>query len=178
MKILKKIILSTFIIIWIFNIIHSENFFYDYIWEPNQKINNNLWDNTQPNGWGFWETHDIWSMITKDSINSENSIIFKLKNIFRLNRPNYDDWTEKATDYIKMIINIILSLVSLIALTLVIYWFYLMFFSEQEEWFTKAKKIFKWVAIAIAIIWLAYFITSFIFYLYEKNTTQTETEEQ
>ena len=73
--------------------------------------------------------------------------------IFRLSTSNwYDQEIESALEdgrkprmaiaYVKMIMNILLGLVSFISLLLLIYAFYLMFFTEQEEGKAKAKKIF------------------------------------
>jgi hypothetical protein len=51
-----------------------------------------------------------------------------------------------------------------------IFAFYLMFFKEEEEGRTQAQKIIKWVLIAIAVMWISYFIVSFIFYIYQITT--------
>ena len=51
-----------------------------------------------------------------------------------------------------MIVNMVLGLVSFVALALTIYAFYLMFFVQQEEGEKKAKKILTGVGIAVAIM--------------------------
>lgn len=71
-----------------------------------------------------------------------------------------------AVVYIQYIINMLLWLAAFIALVILIYGFYLMFFSKQEEWFEKAKKIIIWVTVALFIMWLSWVIVSFLFYLY------------
>lgn len=71
-----------------------------------------------------------------------------------------------AVVYIQYIINMLLWLAAFIALIILIYGFYLMFFSKQEEWFEKAKKIIIWVTVALFIMWLSWIIVSFLFYLY------------
>lgn len=76
--------------------------------------------------------------------------------------------SESATAivYIQYIINMLLWIAAFIALIILIYGFYLMFFSKQEEWFDKAKKIIIWVTVALFIMWLSWIIVSFLFYLY------------
>jgi len=129
--------------------ISAQNFFYDVDpWDPGQ-------DNT-----------DIGQILSNEGVKSQNSVVNRLREAFKLSNGIYAKSDQKATDYIKNIINIALSLVSFIALIMLIYGFYLMFFSQQEEWFTKAKKIFKWVVIALFIMWLSFFIVNFIFYIY------------
>ncbi len=79
-----------------------------------------------------------------------------------------DNGAESATAvvYIQYIVNMLLWLAAFIALIILIYGFYLMFFSKQEEWFEKAKKIIIWVTVALFIMWLSWVIVSFLFYLY------------
>lgn len=112
------------------------------------------------------DTTDIGKMLAEEWVKPQNSIVNRLREAFKLSNGIYAKSDQKATDYIKNLINIALSLVSFVALIILIYGFYLMFFSQQEEWFTKAKKIFKWVIIALFIMWLSFFIVNFIFYLY------------
>jgi flagellar basal body-associated protein FliL len=64
----------------------------------------------------------------------------------------YDDAETPATNYVKWLLNILLGLVSFLALVMVIYAFYLIFFSKGEEAVTKARKILVGVAIALAIM--------------------------
>lgn len=118
------------------------------------------------------ESLDIWNVITQDAVQPDTSILQRLLSIFQLKWSNWYDtnWELKAFAYVKMIINFMLALVSLIALILTIYGFYLMFFSWQDEWLKKARKILTWVAIAMAIMWLSRFIISFLFYVYNINT--------
>lgn len=71
-----------------------------------------------------------------------------------------------AVNYIQYIINMLLWIAAFIALVILIYGFYLMFFSKQEEWFDKAKKIIIWVTVALFIMGLSWLIVSFLFYLY------------
>lgn len=120
------------------------------------------------------DTTEIAKIINKEWIQQQNSIMYKLREAFKLTGSDYNKSEQKAFDYIKKIINIALGLVSFVSLILIIYGFYLMFFSQQEEWFTKAKKIFKWVLIAIAIMWLSYFIVAMLFFIYDVGRGQAE----
>jgi len=153
MNIIKKIlfmsILSIWIAIWFQSIWSAQDFYYNY------NETSSVWNET-----------DIWNIIKSDSINNNDSALNKLLELFKLSEADrYGSGTSKAIYYAKMIINLILSLVSLIALIMLIYAFYLMFFSKQESGMTKAKQILKWVAIAITIMWLSWFIVSFIFWI-------------
>jgi 4-amino-4-deoxy-L-arabinose transferase-like glycosyltransferase len=67
-----------------------------------------------------------------------------------------------------------LGLISLIALIMTIYTFYLMFFTENEAWIKKAKWNLIGIFIALAIIWLAWLIVSFIFWRYQSNWKDNE----
>jgi len=148
---LKLIILTTFSITTLLtSIANCADFFYNYEIKD-QNINKT----------------EIATILKQDSVDPQNSTLYKFRKILRLTGRNYDNWDKTlAVDYIKRIINIALWLVWFISLILTLYAFYLMFFSKQEEWFEKAKKILKWVIIAIVIMWLSYFITSMIFYFF------------
>jgi hypothetical protein len=65
-------------------------------------------------------------------VENKDGMMRQLLTEFRLDTPVYDG-NRKAEAYIKMILNMVLGLVSFISLILVIYSFYLIFFSKQEE---------------------------------------------
>ena len=158
---MKKILFLILTLLWLFwFIINAEDFYYDVTkdWEIVSDFDN--------------ESLEIWKIITEDAVENDQSILQRLLSIFRLKwSQRYDnDWEYRAFAYVKMIVNYMLALVSFVALILTIYGFYLMFFSWQEEWLKKAKKILTWVWIAIAIMWLSRFIISFIFWVYNTNT--------
>ncbi len=156
---LKKILTLLFVVITLFLVRVSalnddfwnweENFYYNYSSDTNMNE-----DKT-----------DIAWIIKHENIDNDSSILYKIREMFWLVWDTYDS-DEPAVNYIKKIINIVLSLVWFISLLLTIYAFYLMLFSKQDDWLSKAKKILKWVWLAILILWISYFITSFIFYLY------------
>jgi len=112
------------------------------------------------------ENLDIGDIIKTDAIQPSNSILNRLYWLFGLQWDNYQ-WEKKALNYVKMVLNMVLGLVSFVSLILIIYSFYLIFFVKQEEWVAKAKKMLIWVFIALAIMWLSWLIVSFIFDIYK-----------
>jgi len=158
---MKKILFSLLLLIWLtWFFVKWEDFPYDVSTDGN--VVKDFDD----------ESLDIWAVVTQDAVNPDNSLLQRLLSVFKLKWSNWynNDWDMKAFAYVKMIVNFMLALVSLIALILTIYGFYLMFFSGQDEWLKKAKKILTWVAIAMAIMWLSRFIISFLFWVYNINT--------
>ncbi len=113
------------------------------------------------------ENVEIAQEITTDSVNDSESLLQIFLGMFKLSNAQWYPQGSNDTTiaYAKMIINMILGLVSFIALVFIIYAFYLLFFVQQEQWPAKAKKIFTGVGIAIAVMWLSRFIVSMIFYL-------------
>ena len=124
-----------------------------------------------------------WAEITPWIVDTEFKDILKswinedenwFKRLLRLFMPNSDmyDWDEQPSFifYLKTIVNLLLSFVSFIALILVIYAFYMMFFKKDEAGWTTAKQILKWVIIALFVIWLSRIIVSFL-YRFEKEQT-------
>jgi hypothetical protein len=57
-------------------------------------------------------------------------------------------------------------LVSFIALAVLVYGFYQMFFSDQEEWAAKAKKYVVGSAIALFIMFFSYVLIDFIYFIF------------
>lgn len=112
------------------------------------------------------EKVDLWNRV---SIKNEwETLIIQLLSVFWLGNGR-----EKSDlvfiDYAKAIINMALWLVAFIALIMSLYTFYLMFFTENEAWIKKAKWNLTGIFIALAIIWLAWIIVSFIFWRYQSN---------
>ena len=115
---------------------------------------------------------DLWNCV---SVNESNeTIIKKLLRVFKL---DIDETSEhKFLNYVKAILNVALGLLSMVALIMTIYTFYLMFFTENEAWAKKAKWNLVGIFIALAIIGLAWLIVSFIFRWY-KEQRQDRNEE-
>jgi hypothetical protein len=112
---MKKIL---FIIICISSIscIQAQDFFYN-VWQDS--INQNQ------------STEDIGTVMGEDTTDSE-SLMVRLLWVFGLDTFITGSDTG-ATNYITYIINIALGLWAFIALAMIIYGFYLMFFSDQDE---------------------------------------------
>lgn len=115
-------------------------------------------------------TIDIATDLIKPDTQANTSLLSRLTNFFRLSGTSYDTGTSKATNYVKRILNILLGLVSFLSLAMVIFAFYLIFFSKGEEAVGKAKKILVGVGIALAIMGLSRFIASFFFDIYKTVT--------
>lgn len=70
--------------------------------------------------------------------------------------------------FIVRLINYGIMSLGLITMLFLIYGFFMMFFSKDDEWFSKAKKIVRNSFIAIAVIALSRFVTTFIIYIYHQ----------
>lgn len=133
------------------SIAYAQDFFYD---AGQQAIQQN--QSTEDLGEFFGEqATNQWSLLTE------------LIKTFQLNPfINGGQAPEGAVNYIAFIVNLALSLAAFIAFAFLIYGFYLMFFSKQEEGFDKAKKILISTTIALLLIGLSWFIIAFIFSLF------------
>ena len=108
---------------------------------------------------------DLWNCV---SVNESNKTI--IKDLLRIFKLDIDETSEhKFLNYVKAILNIALGLLSMVALIMTIYTFYLMFFTENEAWAKKAKWNLVGIFIALAIIGLAWLIVSFIFWRYQEQ---------
>lgn len=108
---------------------------------------------------------DLWNCVSVKE--GDDTIIVRLLWVFWLDNDTWKD--HKFIDYARAIMNMALWLVSFIALAMSIYTFYLMFFTENEAGIKKAKWNLVGIFIALAIIWLAWIIVSFIFRWYHEN---------
>lgn len=102
-------------------------------------------------------------------INDNNSFIDELLKVLWVTILEGDTWNAKFLSYTKAIINKALWIVSLIALAMIIYTFYMMFISKNEDWVKKMKWNLIRIFIILAVLWLSWLIVSFIFHRYEKN---------
>jgi len=118
---------------------------------------------------------DLWNCtsIKEDEKKAwDDTIIRRLLWVFGLKSDKNDDL--KFIDYARAILNMTLGLLALIAFIMTIYTFYMIFFSENEAWIKKAKWNLIWIFIALAVVWLAWLIVSFIFWWYQANWKQHE----
>ena len=172
MKLFKSVILPTIVyvisvIIWAFcyadfSIPYTQtDFYYNY----NSGNQHNQWNT------------DFWNIIKNDVITDENNAFSWFLSLFRLSsqsRYGSSEHTSKAIYYIKWIVNMMLWLTAFISLILVIFAFYLIFFSKGDAGESKAKQILKWVALALVVMWLSWFIVSLFFWI-ERGTTAENT---
>lgn len=166
--------LKSIIILWIFSTIIWNTCFWIGRWDYSEKDTFKFpYDNkyVQDN-----PTTELQDQV--DYGMDDTSIMTRLLKIFNLDTKAIN-WSEhKFINYVRAIINIALWLLSFIALIMVIYTFYMMFFSENEEWIKKAKWNLIGIFIALAIIWLAWLIVSFIFWWYQENRKNRENDIQ
>ena len=120
-----------------------------------------------------WNT-DLWNCtsVKEDKDGWKETIIRRLLWVFWLDTSRDKDL--KFIDYARAILNMALGLLAFIALIMTIYTFYMMFFTEDEAWAKKAKESLIGIFIALAIIWLAWIIVSFIFWRYQSNWKEQE----
>lgn len=114
------------------------------------------------------DTLDIANTIQIGELESSDSTFSQIRNFFGLGQ--YSQEERPALAYIQIIINRLLGLVSFVSLIMVIFAFYLIFFSKQEEGVGKAKKMLMGVAIALAVMGLSRLIVSYFFNLYSITT--------
>ena len=118
------------------------------------------------------DTENIPEMIRQWSVKADKTLLNSLLSIFWFwENENNNVYTGegKALIYIRFIINLLLWLVSFIALVMIIYSFYLMFFTENTQGMETVKKNLKGVAIALVVLGLSWIIVSFIFNFYQEN---------
>lgn len=110
-------------------------------------------------------SHQIGEVFNDVAVDNPNGIVGRLLEAIWFPLPaSYGD--EPASAYIRDVVNYFLWLVSFIAVIVLIYWFYGMFFAEQESGFNKAKQMVKGTAIALGILFLSWFIISYLFTIF------------
>lgn len=91
-----------------------------------------------------------------------------LENMLDLFGINYA-WPRKAISYVQILINYILALLWFIAVLLIIYSFYMIFFGKSDDAIAKARKTVIWATIAIVVIAASAYIVNLLFYLYSRG---------
>ncbi|HCB51472.1 TPA: hypothetical protein DEP21_02755, partial [Patescibacteria group bacterium] len=77
---------------------------------------------------------DLAQTIKEDAVQADDSsIIYKIREYFRLTGTDTYDQDQPAIAYVRMLLNMALGLVSFISLILIIFAFYLIFFDKEEE---------------------------------------------
>lgn len=105
-------------------------------------------------------------IIKSELVDANDGILKRILRAFNMERfINLSN--ASALEYVKFMLNVLLSLTALVAFVIIIYGFAKIIFSEDEEGITNARKTVQWAAIAIAIIGASWFIVSFLFNIYE-----------
>lgn len=112
---------------------------------------------------------EVGKLTKKYAIDPQQGAVQRIIDLFfdsDLNTPQ-----QKATYYIKGVLNLFLSIIGFVALVYVIYGFYKMFASAGEDGLKEAQKIVIRGGIALAVIGIARFIVSRFFKIYEEAIT-------
>ena len=127
------------------------------------------WDYDFPyQSWGSTVTGedsvDFGVIINNQDIERADGITNQLQEEFNVQFDDGDDPNQRATNFVTQAVNWVLWITGLISLAVVIYGFYQMFVSgDDEEAFGRAKKIMIYALLALLIIWFAWLITSQLF---------------
>ena len=111
-------------------------------------------------------TENLPYIMANSVVNADGTLLDGLLRMFGFDTPEYEG-IPKAIIYVRMIINLLLSLISFVALVIIIYSFYQMFFQEDAKGMEQVKKNLKGVAIALVILGFSWIIVSFIFSFYQ-----------
>lgn len=155
---IRKLIVSGIIILCLGT---SYPTFWEYSIQGNPYTSTNNDCDTNP-----WKCTNIYDDI---DITNQDSIINRLLSVFGLDSDTINQDKHKFINYAKAILNIALWLISLIALIMTIYTFYMIFFTDNDKWVEKAKWKLVGIFVALAIIGLSWLIVSFIFRWYQSN---------
>ena len=159
--------LFTFLFIWFISS------FCFWIWSLSNELETKFpyWsEDTASTNYCTTGSTDLWNCTSiKEDEEGQRSdtIIRRLLWVFWLDTSREKDL--KFMDYAKAIINMALGLITFIALIMTLYTFYMVIFSESEAGIKKAKWNLVGIFVALAIIWLAWLIVSFIFRWYRTN---------
>ncbi len=106
------------------------------------------------------EAINIWKIIKEEAIDPDDSASEQIQAAYKIDLE--DD--QRATAYIKEVMNRILAIIGLVALTTLIYGFYRMILTtDNEEGYKNARKIIVTAIIALFIIGTAWILVSQFF---------------
>ena len=173
MKLIKNIIITVFaitisvLIWWACNAGLGIPRYVDSWFYYNDNPNDNQYTPT------YGEPNTNIASMFKNDVENDKSAWQGLLKMFKLKGQDWywnSEENEKAIYYIKWIVNMLLSLTAFVSLIMVIFAFYMIFFSKEDSGVTKAKQVLKWVALALIVMWLSWFIVSIFFWI-ERWTT-------
>jgi hypothetical protein len=163
---MKKNIYHIFSLIFIsFSFLLLSNVFGQFeLWNTSTILNTDINSTLDTNVW--WS--DIWNPLRQWAYQVVSSDDWNYTLEWIINNDNeiseHNQALEKTLWIIKNIINWALWMLSLVALVyLLVHWFMMVTAAWDEAKFKKWLKWIKYAAIAIAGIWLSWFIVSFIF---------------
>jgi len=110
------------------------------------------------------EATEYGKIFDDNAVNPGNSVSERIQKLLKVDY----DWEQRATFFVKNAFNWFLATIGMVALIVLIYAFYQMFTAEgNEEKFKEARKFVIWATIALFVIWLSWFIVSFLFNIFE-----------
>lgn len=110
------------------------------------------------------EATDYGKIFEEDAVSPSNSVVERIQKLLKVDYA----WDQRATFFIKNAFNWFLAIIGMVALIVLIYAFYQMFTAEgNDEKFKEARKFVIWATIALFVIWLSWFIVSFLFNIFE-----------
>lgn len=98
---------------------------------------------------------NIWWIVKED-----NWLWKRLFDVFNISK-----YEGNVFGYVQYVFNIALSIVAFIAVVILIYYFYMVLFSKDQDGIGKSKKALKWVFIAIIAMWLSWIIIRALFWI-------------
>lgn len=107
-------------------------------------------------------TADAGSILSQT--NQRNSLLERLLDVFDINYAG----DGKALSYVQVVINYVLSFSAFIALLVILYGFYMMFFRDQDKGFGTAKKTVIGAGIALFVIAISWMFVNFAFYIFNR----------
>lgn len=97
--------------------------------------------------------------------NQQQSTLEALLDLFDINYAG----DGKALKYVQVVINYVISFAAFVALIVIIYGFYMMFFRDQDKWFGSAKKTITGAALALFVIAISWIFVNFAFYVFNRG---------
>lgn len=113
---------------------------------------------------------DPLQMVVSEGQNSNDSFIEKILKVFGFNigEQSWGAQVDSIFSYIQAIANLALGLLAFISVIILIYNFFMIFFSKEKEGVENAQKAVKRVAYVILIIWCSWIIVSALFWAVSK----------
>ena len=171
MKLIKNLILSSFIVAVCTMLIWISNAGFNPIWQGNEFPYND-WSERIESSEDPYKI-DYWEMI-KDNAVENDGLLKSLLAVFKLDNERYTG-PKKALAYAIFLLNYALWFVAFVALCLLIYSFYCVVVWDQKQ-VDKAKSYLKGIAVAIIVMWLSWLIVSLIFRLYDDIAKESNSE--